>query len=51
MARGDIPDDDGTDRRALLDDRASVSPPSLPQSGIDDAVEARLDGLYSDIPV
>ncbi|HKJ58152.1 MAG TPA: 5'/3'-nucleotidase SurE [Halobacteriales archaeon] len=49
MASGDIPDDEGTDRRALLADRVSVSPLTLPRSGIDDRIVARLDGLFSGV--
>ncbi len=47
MVDGDLPDDDGTDRRALLDDLVSVSPLTLPQGGIDDATRERLDGLFA----
>jgi len=49
MAHGDIPDDDDTDRRAILDDHVSVSPLTLPRTGIDDEVldhlRARFDGI------
>lgn len=50
MAAGDIPDDEGTDRRALLRQRISVSPLTLPRSGIDDTVVDRLDALFADVP-
>jgi len=49
MASGDIPDEAGTDRRALLSDRASVSPLTLPESGVDDRIVERLDGLLSGV--
>jgi 5'-nucleotidase len=51
MADGDIPDGVGTDRRALLDDRVSVSPLTLPRTGIDESVRDRLDDLLGEIPV
>lgn len=49
FAQGDIPDDDGTDRRALLDDRVSVSPLTLPRSGIDDDSMAHLGDTFADV--
>jgi len=49
MVSGDLPDDEGTDRQALLDDRISVSPLTLPQGGIDDAARERLGGLFDDL--
>ena len=49
MASGDIPDEEGTDRRALLADRVSVSPLTLPRSGIDDATVARLDEVFEGV--
>lgn len=49
MASGDIPDEAGTDRRALLDDRVSVSPLVLPQTAIEASVERRLDVLLGGI--
>lgn len=42
MVSGEIPDPEGTDRRALLGGRVSVSPLSLPYDPTDDAV---LEGL------
>ena len=44
MAAGEIPDPEGTDRRALLDGRVSLSPLTLPYDPTDDAV---LEGLAS----
>jgi 5'-nucleotidase len=49
FAAGDIPDEAGTDRRAVLDDRVSVSPLTLPRSGIDDAVLDRLETVFADV--
>ena len=49
FAKGDIPDQEGTDRRALLDNRVSVSPLTLPQSGIDDALVADLEGVFGGV--
>ena len=49
MASGDIPDEAGTDRRALLDDRVSVSPLTLPRSGVDDATVARLEEAFAGV--
>jgi len=50
FAAGDIPDEEGTDRRALLDERVSVSPLTLPQSGVDDETVARLDEAFAGVP-
>lgn len=50
MAKGEIPDDDGTVRRALLKNRVSFSPLALPRSGIDEAVYDRLGELFADMP-
>jgi 5'-nucleotidase len=50
MADGDIPDDEGTDRRALLDDRVSISPLTLPRHGIDASVFDRLGEVFADVP-
>ena len=49
MATGDIPDEEGTDRRALLADEVSVSPLTLPRSGVDDATVARLEAAFSGV--
>ncbi|WP_276258853.1 5'/3'-nucleotidase SurE [Haloglomus litoreum] len=49
MAEGDIPDDEGTDRRALLEDRVSISPLTLPRHGIDASVFDRLDEVFADV--
>jgi 5'-nucleotidase len=49
MAEGDIPDEEGTDRRALLDDRVSISPLTLPRHGIDEAVFERLAAVFADV--
>ncbi len=49
MADGDIPDEDGTDRRALLADRVSVSPLTLPRTDIDQTTLERLDGIFAEI--
>jgi len=46
MAAGNIPDPEGTDRRALLDDRVSLSPLSLPYDPTDDAVLERLGPVF-----
>jgi 5'-nucleotidase len=46
MATGEVPDEEGTDRQALLDDRVSVSPLTLPQGGIDEGVRDRLAGVF-----
>jgi len=46
MAAGNIPDPGGTDRRALLDDRVSLSPLSLPYDPTDDAVLERLGPVF-----
>jgi 5'-nucleotidase len=48
MYAGDIPDPEGTDRRALLDDHASLSPLSLPYARTDDAVLERLEAVFGD---
>lgn len=50
MAAGDIPDEEGTDRRALLDRRVSVSPLTLPRTDVDDALLDRLEDLFDDPP-
>jgi len=50
FAAGDIPDEEGTDRRAVLDGRVSVSPLTLPQTGVDDAVVDRLEAAFAGIP-
>jgi 5'-nucleotidase len=49
FAAGDIPDEEGTDRRALLDGRVSVSPLTLPRSGIDEAVVERLEAVFAGV--
>jgi 5'-nucleotidase len=49
FAERDIPDDDDTDRRALLENRVSVSPLSLPRSGIDDALVSRLAKAFDGV--
>lgn len=46
FAAGEIPDGAGTDRRALLDDRVSVSPLSVPRSSIDEASREALAGVF-----
>lgn len=46
MAAGNIPDPEGTDRRALLDDRVSLSSLSLPYDPTDDAVLERLGPVF-----
>jgi 5'-nucleotidase len=48
MASGNIPDPAGTDRRALLEDRVSVSPLSLPYDPTDDAVLERFETAFGD---
>ena len=48
MADGTIPDGDGTDRWALLDNSASVSPLSVP-GGVDETARERLDGTFADL--
>ncbi len=50
MAAGDIPDDEDTDRHALLDRRVSVSPLMLPQSGIEDETVTRLEQAFEGVP-
>jgi 5'-nucleotidase len=47
MASGNIPDTEGTDRRALLDDRVSLSPLSLPYDPTDDSVLERLGEVFA----
>jgi 5'-nucleotidase len=49
FAERDIPDDRGTDRRALLDNRVSVSPLSLPRSGIDAGLVERLERAFDGV--
>lgn len=49
MAAGDVPDPAGTDRRALLDGRVSVSPLALPHAPIDEGVLTRLEGVFADV--
>lgn len=49
MAAGDIPDQDGTDRHALLHDRVSVSPLLLPRSDLDEEVIEHLDDIFDHI--
>lgn len=49
MAQGDIPDEDGSDRRAVLDRRVSVSPLTLPQSGIDEGIVDRLEDCFDGV--
>ena len=49
FAERDIPDDRGTDRRALLENRVSVSPLTLPRSGIDDALVGRLERAFDGV--
>ncbi|MFB6309716.1 MAG: 5'/3'-nucleotidase SurE [Salinirussus sp.] len=49
FAAGDIPDDPGTDRRALLNDNVSISPLTLPRSGIDDTALETLGALFEDV--
>jgi len=49
FAAGDIPDEAGTDRRALLDDHVSVSPLTLPRSGIDESLMARLGSIFEGV--
>ena len=46
MSARDVSDPEGTDRRALLDDRVSLSPLSLPYARTGDAVLERLDGVF-----
>jgi 5'-nucleotidase len=46
MATGEVPDEEGTDRQALLDDRVGISPLTLPQGGINEATRERLAGLF-----
>jgi 5'-nucleotidase len=46
MSAGDVPDPEGTDRRALLDDRVSLSPLSLPYARTDDSVLDRLAEVF-----
>jgi 5'-nucleotidase len=46
MAAGEIPDPEGSDRRALLDDRVSLSPLTLPYDPTDDAVLERLGAVF-----
>ncbi|MEF8841949.1 MAG: 5'/3'-nucleotidase SurE [Haloarculaceae archaeon] len=48
MSSGNIPDPEGTDRRSLLDDYASVSPLSLPYDPTDDAVLERLGAVFAE---
>ena len=47
MAAGDIPDDGGTDRRALLEGKVSISPLSL--RAADNAEFGNLDALFADV--
>jgi len=49
MAAGEIPDPEGTDRRALLEDHASLSPLSLPYAPTDDAVLERFGSLFGPV--
>ncbi len=49
FAERDIPDDSGTDRRALLENRVSVSPLTLPRSGIDAALVERLERTFDGV--
>lgn len=49
MAREDIPDPEGTDRRAVLNGRVSVSPLSLPYAPTDTDVLDGLDGVFTDV--
>jgi len=49
MERGDIPDEEGADRHALLENRVSVSPLTLPRSGIDEALVDRLDDVFGGV--
>ncbi|MFB6143162.1 MAG: 5'/3'-nucleotidase SurE [Halorientalis sp.] len=51
MARGDIPDEGGTDRQALLGDEVSVSPLALPRSGVDEETLARLATTFASLDV
>lgn len=51
FADGDIPDAAGTDRRAVLDGRVSVSPLTLPQAGVDEETEAHLAETLAGTPV
>jgi 5'-nucleotidase len=46
MATGEVPDEEGTDRQALLDDRVGISPLTLPRGGINEATRERLAGLF-----
>ena len=47
MATGDVPDEEGTDRQALLDDLVGISPLTLPRGGIDAAARDRLGGVFA----
>jgi 5'-nucleotidase len=46
MADGDLPDPEGTDRRALAADRVSVSPLTLPGDDPDRSTLAHVEGLF-----
>ncbi|MFB6164336.1 MAG: 5'/3'-nucleotidase SurE [Haloarculaceae archaeon] len=49
FAGGDVPDEEGTDRRALLDDRVSVSPMTLPRADLDDETVERLGECFAGV--
>jgi 5'-nucleotidase len=49
MAAGDIPDPEGTDRRALLSGAVSVSPLSVPSTPTDDGTLAALADVFEDL--
>lgn len=51
MASGEIPDGNDTDRRALLEEQVSITPLTLPQSGVDRSARQRLASLFERIPV
>ncbi len=49
MADGDLPDPEGTDRRAIAADRVSVSPLTLPGDDPDDETLSGFSDLFEDV--
>jgi 5'-nucleotidase len=49
MAAREIPDAEGTDRRAILDEKVSISPLALPHAPIEEAVLSDLEGVFAGV--